>query len=154
MRKEVEEVITIHSNRVGLVPFLQLVENFKKELIRVFLNEHKGNITRAAKYLNLNRTTLLALSQKYGLHPSVTKMRDQVKVSSCVYTKKSSKSAKKALRRCRSCKKINTLLPRDSCPSCGASRQYTRQISHTERKHYVAKQQHRDRTDSVCEASI
>lgn len=153
MREDVKEVITIHSNRVGLVPFLQLVENFKKELIRVFLNEHKGNITRAAQYLKLNRTTLLALSQKYGLHPSVEIMRDQVKVSSCVYVKKSERSAKKMLRRCRACKKINTLLPRDTCPSCGASRQYLRQLSHTERKHY-AKQQHRNRTDCVCETSI
>jgi two-component system response regulator AtoC len=46
---------------------IDLVENFEKEIIIEILNKCNGNITQAAKNLNINRTTLRYKLEKYGL---------------------------------------------------------------------------------------
>lgn len=48
-------------------PFYQMVEKYEKEVIKVALKLTGGNITNAARFLKMNRSTLSEMIKRYGL---------------------------------------------------------------------------------------
>jgi len=55
------------SATAGIGPFHESVDAFKKDLIRRALDQAKGNQTRAAELLGLQRTYLARLIKTFGL---------------------------------------------------------------------------------------
>ena len=47
------------------------LEEIEKEIIVQALEKHQGNQTRAARYLNISRKTLIYRMEKFGLMPAV-----------------------------------------------------------------------------------
>lgn len=133
LRAEVQELEARYMEKLGEVPFLELIQNFKKELLLFVLQRHHGNIQASARILQMNRPTLSNMLQGFRLYQYVQKLREEYKgkIKPGIEPKKT-RGVKKP-RRCRACKKVHVIYASDSCPACHAPRQYIRPLSQTER---------------------
>lgn len=64
----VDEFLEDSFNKLGEVPYFELVNYVKKNLLANAYEERCFKVDRAAKLLNLRRTTLTEMLQQYGLH--------------------------------------------------------------------------------------
>jgi DNA-binding protein Fis len=64
---DVEDFSFLPSSPAPLQKHLPLRE-MEKHYVQQILNEHNGNVTRAAKVLEINRVTLHKMIKRYGLN--------------------------------------------------------------------------------------